>query len=64
MANGKTSKENRELLLRVQEKVKGKTITCAQAFAIAEDLRISKVKMGKMLNELQVKITKCQLGCF
>ncbi len=37
---------------------------CAAAFKLAEELNISRPEMGNLLNELRIKITQCQLGCF
>jgi hypothetical protein len=39
-------------------------IACAAAFRLAEELGISRQELGEMLNELKIKITHCQLGCF
>ncbi|MGD0970316.1 MAG: hypothetical protein ABSA04_02785 [Desulfobaccales bacterium] len=39
-------------------------IPCAAAFRLAEELSISTQEMGKLLNELGIKIKLCQLGCF
>jgi len=39
-------------------------IACAAAFRLAEELFISTQEMGKLLNELGIKIKHCQLGCF
>jgi len=39
-------------------------IPCAAAFSLAEELGISRQEMGNLLNELRIKIIKCQLGCF
>ena len=39
-------------------------IACAAAFRLAEELGISRKEMGNLLNELKIKITNCQLGCF
>jgi hypothetical protein len=46
------------------EKAKGGKIPCAACFKIAEDFGISKKEMGQVLNEIKVKISQCQLGCF
>ena len=48
----------------IREKSKNGKIPCAVCFQIAEDFGISKREMGKILNELSVKIGQCQLGCF
>ena len=62
--NGEGNKGDLSMLLQLQKRVRGKRVTCAQACALAEDLKLTKAKIGKLLDELEVKITKCQLGCF
>ncbi len=62
--NGHGSKEDLGLLLKVKKKVKGESITCRQASSLAEEFKVTKMRIGRMLDELEVKITKCQLGCF
>jgi hypothetical protein len=39
-------------------------IPCAAAFKLAEELGLSRKELGEFLNELHIKITHCQLGCF
>ena len=48
----------------IKEKAKDGKLPCAMCFKIAEDFGISKKEMGKILNEMKVKISQCQLGCF
>jgi len=48
----------------IHEKAKDGKIPCAMCFKIAEDFKISKREMGKILNEMDVRISQCQLGCF
>jgi len=48
----------------IKEKAKDRKLPCAMCFKIAEDFGISKKEMGKILNEVKVKISQCQLGCF
>jgi len=48
----------------IEEKAKNGKLPCAVCFKIAEDFGISKKEMGKILNEMKVKIGQCQLGCF
>ncbi|MGZ3494249.1 MAG: hypothetical protein ACXWM6_06075 [Thermodesulfobacteriota bacterium] len=48
----------------IKEKAKNSKLPCAVCFKIAEDFGISKKEMGKILNEMNVKIGQCQLGCF
>ena len=53
---------------KVEEAIKAKAkegkIPCAVCFKIAEEHGISKRELGKILNEMKVKISQCQLGCF
>jgi hypothetical protein len=53
---------------KLEETIKGKEkegkLPCAMCFKIAEDFGISKREMGKVLNEIKIKISQCQLGCF
>ena len=48
----------------VREKAKDGKLPCVVCFKIAEDFGISNKEMGKILNEMKVKISQCQLGCF
>jgi len=48
----------------ILEKSKNGKLPCAMSFKIAEDFGISKKGMGKILNEMKIKISQCQLGCF
>jgi hypothetical protein len=48
----------------IKEKAQGGKLPCAMSFKIAEDFGISKKEMGKILNEMKIKISQCQLGCF
>jgi hypothetical protein len=48
----------------ILEKAKNGKLPCAVCFKIAEEFGISNKEMGKILNEIKVKISQCQLGCF
>lgn len=48
----------------ILEKAKDGKLPCALCFKIAEDFEISKREMGNILNEMKIKISQCQLGCF
>lgn len=39
-------------------------IPCPAAFKLAEELGITRSRLGELLNELNIKIIQCQLGCF
>jgi hypothetical protein len=55
-----------------QEEIKSKIraaahegkIPCAAAMGLAKEMGLSRKEMGELLNELRIKITQCQLGCF
>ncbi len=54
-------KKIEETILRKSKEGK---LPCALCFKIAEDFGISKKEMGEILNEMKIKISQCQLGCF
>ena len=45
-------------------KAKDGKIPCAVCFKIADDLGVPKKEITKVLNEMKIKISQCQLGCF
>ena len=53
---------------RIAEEIKkratGGKLNCATARRIAEELGVSYKDVGKAADNLQIKITNCQLGCF
>ncbi len=53
-----------ELKLKIKAAAPEGSISCGAAMRLAEDLVISRKDMGKLLNELKIKIKQCQLGCF
>jgi hypothetical protein len=48
----------------ILEKSKVGKLPCAVSFKIAEEFGISNKEMGEILNEMKIKISQCQLGCF
>ena len=54
--------------VKVEAKVRAKApkgkIKCADAFALAREENVSISRIGEALNELEVKVASCQLGCF
>jgi hypothetical protein len=54
----------KEVKARIQEAAPNGKIPCASAFRLAEELGMTRSKLGELLNELNVKIIQCQLGCF
>jgi hypothetical protein len=53
-----------ELKARIRAAAPEGKIPCAAAFKLAQEVGISRKEMGELLNELHIKITQCQLGCF
>ena len=39
-------------------------LTCAEAFELAEEFDAALAEVGRICNENNIKICKCQLGCF
>ncbi len=39
-------------------------LPCSEAFQIAKELDVSKSEVGEACNRIQIKISRCQLGCF
>jgi hypothetical protein len=56
--------QQEELKAKIRAAAPELKITCAAAMSLAKELGISREEMGAMLNELRIKITQCQLGCF
>ncbi|MFB3883733.1 MAG: hypothetical protein ACE144_00820 [Thermodesulfobacteriota bacterium] len=48
----------------ILEKAKDGKIPCPICFKLADDLKIPKKELTKILNEMKIKISQCQLGCF
>ena len=56
---------NRQKLEKaILEKARESKIPCAACFKLAEESEISKREMGKILDEMKIKVSQCQLGCF
>jgi len=43
---------------------KNKRLSCEKAHELAKELNTSLQEIGKLCNELKIKIAACQLGCF
>jgi hypothetical protein len=56
--------DRKKLEETIKDKAQGGKIPCAMCFKITEDFGISKKEMGQILNEINVRISQCQLGCF
>jgi hypothetical protein len=54
----------KEAKAQIQAAAPNGRIPCAAAFKLAEELGITRSRLGELLNELNIKIIQCQLGCF
>jgi hypothetical protein len=39
-------------------------LSCEKAHALSKELRVSLTEIGRICNELKIKIRDCQLDCF
>jgi hypothetical protein len=53
-----------ELRAKIRAAAPEGKMPCGAAFRLAEELGISRREVGNLLDELKIKITQCQLGCF
>ena len=52
------------ILAKTKTKDELKYITCVEALGIANTMNIAPKEVGKLCNEIGIKIQNCQLGCF
>ncbi len=48
----------------IKQRATDNRIPCAVCFQIAEEYRIPKRELGKLLDDLGIKVIQCQLGLF
>ncbi|OHB75539.1 MAG: hypothetical protein A2Z25_07510 [Planctomycetes bacterium RBG_16_55_9] len=41
-----------------------KRLTCAEAFDLAKRFKVDIIEIGRICNQHNIRICKCQLGCF
>ncbi|PMP71941.1 MAG: hypothetical protein C0186_02515 [Thermodesulfovibrio aggregans] len=57
--------QQRKLIEKLlKERSNSGKITCAEARKIAEEIGVPYIEVGRAANELNIKIRKCELGCF
>ena len=61
---GKEEDLTKALLKRVQEVDGRKNLACAEAFELAQEYQAQIITIGRICNQNDIKICKCQLGCF
>jgi len=52
------------VLKRAREADDTKKLTCAEAFELAQELEAEIIEIGRICSRHNIKICKCQLGCF
>jgi hypothetical protein len=57
-------KLDQKIAAAVQKRAAAGEINCADATAIAENLRIDMLKVGKTIDLLEIRLKRCQLGLF
>ena len=53
-----------EIVVKLKEAARDGKISCATAFKVARECNVSTKEIGRLLNQLKIKISNCQLGCF
>jgi hypothetical protein len=54
-----------EVVLKKSQLLDGqRTLPCAQALVLAQEMGIAIAEIGRICNEQNVRICACQLGCF
>lgn len=52
------------IAVAIQEQVREGTLRCAAAFHIAKELNVTPLAVGEAADELEVRLSHCQLGLF
>ena len=53
-----------EIIDKLKDAAEDGKIPCALAFKIAKECSVSTKEIGNLLNQVKIKISNCQLGCF
>jgi len=56
--------DRKKLEEAITKETRNGKIPCPVCFKLAEEFGISRKEFGKILNEMKVKVSQCQLGCF
>jgi hypothetical protein len=59
-----TAEQQEDLERRLHNATRENRILCSSALAIAKSLGIPPGEVGRTANKLNIRISKCQLGCF
>ena len=61
---GKEGDLIKAVLERAQEIDGRKKLACAEAFELAQEFGVEVIEIGRICNRHNIRIRKCQLGCF
>ena len=61
---GKKEELINAVLKRAQESDGKKKLTCAEAFELSQKFETEIIEIGRICNQNNIRICKCQLGCF
>ncbi|HLE40008.1 MAG TPA: hypothetical protein VI956_00735 [Nitrospirota bacterium] len=53
-----------QLIEAIKKASAGNRLTCEKAHALSAELKVPLQEIGVLCNELKIKISACQLGCF
>ena len=61
---GKEEDLTNAVLKRAQNVDGRKKLACAEAFELAQEFEVEVAEIGRICNRRNIRIRKCQLGCF
>ena len=61
---GKAEELIKAVLERAEEIDGRKKLACAEAFELAQKFEVEVIEIGRICNRHNIRIRKCQLGCF
>ena len=61
---GKEEELINAVIERTQETDGRKKLACAEAFELAKEFKVEVIEIGRICNQQNIRICKCQLGCF
>ncbi|HTG01005.1 MAG TPA: hypothetical protein VK654_10525 [Nitrospirota bacterium] len=56
--------KNEKVIEAVRAAAVDNRISCSKARALAQKHGVSLAEMGRICNELKIKVSACELGCF
>ena len=56
--------DDHEIRELIQAQAKDGRVSCKAMLSLAEQTQTSAKQIGKLCNEIKIRITGCQLGCF